>query len=90
LITTSSYASEVFAYDSGFGHSTIANFVASGSSHDVLQVQSAMFSNVASLLGAAQQSGANVTITDPAGDTITLNNVTVATLVANPGDFKVV
>ena len=89
-ITESGGGGEVFAYQSGFGQSTITGFAATGAAHDVLQVPSAMFANAATLLGAAAQVGANVQITDPAGDKITLAGVSLATLAANPGDFKFV
>jgi len=87
-ITASGHASEVFAYASGFGQSAITGFAATGASHDVLQVQSAMFSDVTTLLNHAVQVGANVQITDPTGDTIILNSVSKTTLAANPSDFR--
>ena len=89
-ITASGRTSEVFAYDAGFGASAITGFAATGSAHDILQVQSAMFNNAAALLNAATQSGANVIITDASGDTITFNNISKTTLTANTGDFRFV
>ena len=78
----------MFAYQSGFGQSTITGFAATGAAHDVLQVSSAMFADAATLLGDAVQLGANLQIADPAGDTILLNGVSKATLAANPGDLR--
>ena len=89
-VTASGAVAEVLAYQSGFGQSTITGFAATGAAHDVLQVPSAMFANAATLLGASAQVGANVQITDPAGDKITLAGVSLETLAANPGDFKFV
>ena len=47
-----------------------------------------MFSNVTTLLSHAVQIGANVQITDPSWETITLENVSKTALAANPTDFK--
>ena len=46
--------------------------------------------DVTALLANATQSGANVAITDTAGDVLTLSNVTKATLAANPSALKFV
>ena len=46
-----------------------------------------MFSSATDLLNDAVQSAANVVITDPTGDTITLNNISKTSLAANPADF---
>ena len=85
---TASGHNEVFAYEAGFGQSTIVGFAATGAGHDLLEIQSAMFSNVTTLLSHAVQIGANVQITDPSWDTITLENVSKTALAANPTDFK--
>jgi beta-glucanase (GH16 family) len=87
-ITANGHTSEVFAYDAGFGSSAITGFAATGSTHDILQVQSAMFSNATVLLNDAVQMASNVVITDPTGDTITLNNVNKTTLAANTADLR--
>ena len=78
-ITATGHNSEVFAYEAGFGQSTITGFAATGASHDVLQFPTSMFSNAAAVLNNASL-GANVAITDPPStDTLTLNSVTKAT-----------
>ena len=87
-ITANGHTGEVFAYETGFGQSTIKGFVAAGGSHDILQFPTTMYSDATALLNSAVQVGANVEITDPFGDTLTLNHVARTTLAANPGDFR--
>ena len=87
-ITATGHTSEVFAYVSGFGQSSITGFAATGTGHDILQFPSTVFSNATALLNNAVQIGANVQIMDASFDTLTLNNVTKTTLAANPGDFR--
>ena len=99
-INASGETCETFTYGSGFGASAINGFLATGATHDTLQVQLSMFSNlnaslsqtqdVAALLSDGKQVGANYQFLDAAGDVLTLNNVSKATLAANPGDFKFV
>jgi Ca2+-binding RTX toxin-like protein len=83
-------------YVAGFGHDVLTDFVANAAniSHDNLLLSSSMFApgtTAAALLGgtaqnaagtvvAVVQSGANVVITVDPTDTITLNNVSLATL----------
>jgi hypothetical protein len=91
---------ETFEYASGFGQSAITGFLATGTAHDVIQLGVSMFSyltptmtlseDVTALLAQATQVGANVVIADSASDALTLNNVTKATLAANPSDFQFV
>ena len=86
-ITASGHNSEVFAYEAGFARSTITGFRATGASHDMLQFQTSTFSDAMAVLNNASL-GANVAITDALGDTLTLNKVTKAALVANQSDFR--
>jgi hypothetical protein len=44
--------------------------------------------DVAALLGGATQNGANLAITDSAGDVLTLNAITKTALNANPSVFR--
>jgi hypothetical protein len=102
--TASGHTGETFEYDGQFGQSAITGFAATGSSHDLVQLDIASFSylnasmtqaqDAAALLTNAAQSGANVVITDTLGssthDTLTLNNVTKTTLTANLSDFRFV
>jgi hypothetical protein len=99
-ITASGRNDETFAYGPGFGQSAITGFLATGAAHDVIQLNVSMFNylsptmtqaqDAAALLGRASQTGANVVIADSAGDTLTLNATTKATLTANSGDLKFV
>ena len=102
-IVSSGRAAESFDYGSGFGQESIAGLLAGGASNDVIKFSTSMFKGLSSIntstqnwdalisSGAALQSGANVTITDTAHDTLTLNNVTLSTLSNHAGDvFKFV
>ncbi len=92
--------SETFEYATGFGESAITGFLATGTTQDVIQLGVSMFSyltptmtqsqDVTALLAQATQVGANVVIADSTSDTLTVNNVTKATLAANPSDFRFV
>ena len=92
LIIASGRSGETFEFGAGFGHESITGLLAGGPSSDVIEFPVTMFKGLSStntatqnwnaLLssGAAVQSGANVTITDPAQDVLTLNNVTTSML----------
>ena len=92
LIVASGRAGETFELGAGFGQESIAGLLVGGASSDVIEFPVTMFKGLSStntaaqnwnaLLssGAAVQSGANVTITDPAHDILTLNNVTTSML----------
>ena len=97
-MTSSGQKSETFDFDSGFGQCAITGFLATGATHDVIQVDTSLFSylspgmtqaqDVAALLANATQVGGNLQIADSAGDVLTLNAMTKATLSANPSDFR--
>ena len=100
-ITVSGKTGETFDYSANFGQSAISGFLATGPSHDVIQLETSMFNllnatmtptqELAALLtNYATQNGANVVIVDFLGDKLTLNAVTTTTLAANPNDFKFV
>jgi hypothetical protein len=93
--------SETFEFTNGFGQDTLQGLVATGATHDVIQFNTSMFSyltksmsqsaDASALLSHAQQVGTStVTIADTGSDTLTLTNMTVATLSQNLGDFKFV
>ncbi|MBR0842131.1 VCBS domain-containing protein [Bradyrhizobium liaoningense] len=94
-------------YVAGFGHDVITGFLATGTnaSHDVLELSSAMFAdgtsvsaivngtalNAAGASVSVAQQGSNVVITIDPTDSITLNNVSLATLKAGASvDFHLV
>ena len=93
LIIASGRAGETFEYGSGFGHELITGLLASGASHDVIELPLTMFKGLSSAKTAPQNweridypaarrfsPASNVTITDAAHDILTLNNVTTSML----------
>ncbi len=92
LIVANGRTGETFDFGSGFGHELITGLLVSGPSNDLIQLPLTMFKGLSptntatqnwdALMssGAAVQSGANVTVTDTAHDTLTLNNVTTSML----------
>jgi hypothetical protein len=97
---------DTFVFTPAFGHDVIANFTATGTSHDVLEFSASSFSYMtpgesqaaekadwaALLLHGVTSTAAGAMITDSKGDTLTLEGVTKSTLAlaANAGDFKFV
>jgi hypothetical protein len=65
-----------FVFQAGFGHDVVADF-AHG---DQLQFDPAVFASFAAVMSHAQQVGLDVVITDPAGDSVTLSGVQLASL----------
>jgi hypothetical protein len=88
---------ETFVYSSGFGHDAIAGFLATTTSHDLLQFSHSIFgfsatssqtADAQALLSNFASGTTNTVITDQSGDSLTLRGVTIATLEANLGDLK--
>ena len=71
-----------FVFDKAFGKDTITGFVAAGTGHDTIDFSTAAFANFAAIKSHMIQSGANVVITLDSADSITLKNVTLASLTA--------
>ena len=84
---TAGAGSDIFAIQSGFGHETINSFVATGTTHDTLQVSSSIFADWAHLLGATKQQGTDLLITLDANDTILLKNVALASFTSADAKF---
>jgi hypothetical protein len=82
-------ASETFVFQPIYGSDTITDFASylTGATHDTISLSTSEFANFAAVLSGAQNVGANVVITAPTGDTLTLDNMTTTALAANPGDF---
>ena len=76
---------DIYNFNAHFGSATITDFDVN---NDVIDISSTSSSSVTALLNSAVASGANTVITDSTGDTITLDNVSVAQLKAHPGDFQ--
>jgi hypothetical protein len=74
-----------FVFAPNFGRVTIANFEPA---KDTIQISDSVFVNVAAVLAATHDDGhGNAVITDDAHDTITVQHVTTAQLLAHQGDF---
>jgi Ca2+-binding RTX toxin-like protein len=72
-----------FIFRQGFGQDVVKDFTAgSAVGHDVLAFDSSLFANFAAVMAHASQVGSSVVITYDAGDTVTLANVTLGSLVA--------
>jgi hypothetical protein len=99
-ITATGRTNDAFSFTPNFGNDTITGFAATGASHDLIQFEASMFSyltpgmtqaaDIAAVLGHATTSGSSTIIPDSAGDSLTLKSTSLATLTANPADFKFV
>ena len=99
-ITATSRTTDAFVFAGGFGSDTITGFAATGANHDTLQFSASTFSyltsgmsqaqDLAAVLSHATSSGGTTTISDSLGDKLALSAISVATLTANPTDFKFV
>jgi Ca2+-binding RTX toxin-like protein len=79
---TGGAGADTFVFNTGFGKDVITDFTAGTvTGHDVLNFSSAIFATFGAMQAAATQVGANTVITAGA-NTVTLNNVTKANLVA--------
>jgi hypothetical protein len=89
--------SETFDLGANFGHETIEGF-ATGANPDTVQFALSSFSyltpgmsqaqDLAAVLSHASSGAAGTTITDSAGDSLTLAGVTSTMISANPAEFK--
>jgi Ca2+-binding RTX toxin-like protein len=80
---TGNAGNDVFVFHAGYGQDAISDFAAGASVGDVIQIDASLFANFAAIQSHAAQVGSNTVITFDAGNTITLNAVTLATLNAN-------
>ena len=70
-----------------FGHVSLANFA---TATDTLQFSKSVFTDISALLAATHDDASgNAVITDAAHDTITLQHVTAAQLLAHQNDFHI-
>lgn len=69
-----------FVFGAGFGTDTILDFAAGAGLSDVITFAGGLFNSVADILTAATQDGDNAVITYDATNTITLTNVSMASL----------
>jgi len=75
-----------FVFDAGFGKDLIADFAATGASHDRINFSTSLFANYAAVRSHMAQVGPNVIITYDAADTVTVKGVSLASLTA--ADFS--
>jgi Ca2+-binding RTX toxin-like protein len=80
---TGGTSSDTFIFHAGFGQDTIADFTAGAGSDDVIQFDTSIFADYASVVAAASTSGSNTIITADASNTITLQGVALANLHQN-------
>ncbi|WP_018262025.1 5'-nucleotidase C-terminal domain-containing protein [Methylobacterium sp. WSM2598] len=79
--------SDIFAYGRGDGQDVIRDFTVGGSERDVIAFNGGVFTSFAAVQAATQQLGADAVITVGAGDSLTLQNVQVASLSAQTFTF---
>jgi hypothetical protein len=92
--------SEAFDFGANFGNETIEGFATTGANSDTIQFAASSFSyltpgmsqaqDLAAVLSHASSGTAGTTITDSAGDSLTLAGVTPAMISANPVQFHLV
>jgi hypothetical protein len=88
---------ETFVYGPGFGHDALIGFLEAGTSHDLLEFSDSMFGfssgssqthDAHELLTKFASGATNTIITDLQGDTLTINNHSIATFKNHLQDFK--
>jgi hypothetical protein len=85
--TVTAGTSDKFDFSGSFGHNTILDFAATGTSHDILHFASDDFANYAAVQAHMAQVGSNVVITLDAGDTIVLQTMILAHLTTHDFTF---
>lgn len=85
--TVTANTSDTFDFSGSFGHNTILDFAATGTTHDTIHFESDDFANYAAVQAHMAQVGSDVVITLDAGDTIVLQSTTLAHLVSHDFTF---
>jgi hypothetical protein len=88
-VMTGGGSDETFVLHTMFGADSITDFSshASGAGHDIISLTTADFADFHALLSAATNSGSNVSIAAPHGQTLTLDGLNTATLAGLAADF---
>ncbi|MBY5646346.1 calcium-binding protein [Rhizobium leguminosarum] len=81
-------ADDTFVFRGSFGHDTIVDFSAGAGSADVIEVETDVFADFASVIAAAAQSGSDTLITHDGDNSIVLRNVALTNL--HQDDFRFV
>jgi hypothetical protein len=77
-----------FAFTSGFGHDTIANFVLGGPDHDTIQLPASAQGRLGAILGhATSDENGDAVLHLRGGDSLTVQGVSVTDLRHHKGDF---
>ena len=79
---------DTFVFHKGDGQDAITDFAATGTAHDIIQIDPALVTSWTDLLSKSTQSGANVVIAANTNDKITLNNVAVSSLTVDNFRFQ--
>ena len=69
------------------GKDILSGFVAGGTAHDTLQIDSSVFADWAHLLGATKQQGSDLLITIDSADSVLLKNVALSAFTASDVKF---
>ena len=85
---TGGAGSDTFVFHQGDGRDVITDFTATGTDHDVIQLDPVMVADWSDLLSKATQSGANVMISTSSSDRITLSNMTLSSLTEDNFRFQ--
>jgi serralysin len=87
-IITGGGGTNTFVFKPSFGHDTITDF---HPGEDIVQFDQTVFADVASVMAHAANDGlGNVIIAADAGNSVLLQNMTVATLLQHQSDFHIV
>jgi Ca2+-binding RTX toxin-like protein len=78
---------DTFQFASGFGHDRITDFSATGSLHDVIVIDDALFADFNAVMASAAQVGKTVVVTLDANNSITFEKMTLAALTADDFTF---
>jgi hypothetical protein len=79
---------DTFVFAPNFGHATLANFAPAT---DSIEFSKTVFADIKALVAAVRDDpSGNAVITDAAHDTVTIQHVTTAQLLAHPSDFHFV
>ncbi|MGO7153186.1 calcium-binding protein [Rhizobium leguminosarum] len=79
---------DTFIFRGNFGHDTIVDFSAGAGSADVIEIESDIFADFASVIAAAAQSGSDTLITNDGDSSIVLKNIALTNL--HQDDFRFV
>ena len=86
-LMTGGAGKDTFGFARGFGYDLVTDFAAGRAAGDVIEFDEGIFDDFADVLAASRQVGANVVIEADAANSITLENVGLATLHPNDFDF---